>query len=217
MAVVREENAPRTSEEILLLDQERKRRLIAAVAHRIVAHVDELTALDAAIGDGDHGHNMKRGLEAVAQDLDSISAMSLPDLFHAVGMKLVMKVGGASGPLYGTLFIALGKELPAEPTRAEVAAAFGAAISAVRARGKSDKGQKTMLDVLIPTQRAFAEGGDATVVRNIALAAAEATAPMRATRGRASFLGERSIGHVDPGSRSSSLMIAALCDDFGGG
>jgi dihydroxyacetone kinase-like protein len=216
MAVV-QENAPRSSEESHLLDPERKRWLLKAVAERVLAHVDELTALDAAIGDGDHGHNMKRGLEAVLEDLDALSAMGLPDLLHAVGMKLVMKVGGASGPLYGTLFMALGKELPAEPTRSKLAAAFEAAISAVRARGKSNEGQKTMLDVLIPAQRAFAAGGDAVVVRNVALAAAQATAPMRATRGRASFLGERSIGHVDPGSRSSSLMIAALCDEFGGG
>ena len=210
------ENTPR-SLDVDWLDRERKRRLIGAVAERIMAHVDELTALDAAIGDGDHGYNMKRGFEAVLQDLDSLSAMSLPDLLKAVGMKLVTKVGGASGPLYGTLFLALGKELPAEPSRAQAAIAFGAAIVALRARGKSDAGQKTMLDVLIPTQRAFAAGYDAADLKKTALAAAEATAPMRATRGRASFLGERSIGHVDPGARSSSLMIAALCDEFGEG
>lgn len=210
------ENAPRSSE-AHGLDRDRKRRLIAAVGERIVAHVDELTALDAAIGDGDHGYNMKRGFEAVLQDLDALSAMSLPDLLKAVGMKLVTKVGGASGPLYGTLFLALGKELPAELSCAQVATAFEAAIAAVRARGKSDAGQKTMLDVLIPAQRAFAAGGDAAELKKTALAAAEGTAPMRATRGRASFLGERSIGHVDPGARSSSLMIAALCDEFGEG
>jgi phosphoenolpyruvate---glycerone phosphotransferase subunit DhaL len=216
MAVVTE-NAPRSSEQVHGLDRERKRRLIAAVAERIVAHVDELTALDAAIGDGDHGYNMKRGFEAVLQDLDTLSAMNLPDLLKALGMKLVTKVGGASGPLYGTLFLALGKELPSEPSRAQAAIAFEAAIAAVRARGKSEAGQKTMLDVLIPAQRAFAAGGDAAGVKKTALLAAEATAPMRATRGRASFLGERSIGHVDPGSRSSSLIIAALCDEFGEG
>jgi phosphoenolpyruvate---glycerone phosphotransferase subunit DhaL len=210
------ENMPR-SLDVDWLDRERKRRLIRAVAECIVAHVDELSALDAAIGDGDHGHNMKRGFEAVLQDLDSLSAMSLPDLLKAVGMKLVTKVGGASGPLYGTLFLALAKELPAEPSRGKAATAFGAAIAAVRARGKSDAGQKTMLDVLIPTQRAFDAGCDAADIKKAALAAAEATAPMRATRGRASFLGERSIGHVDPGARSSSLMIAALCDEFGAG
>ena len=141
--------------------------------------------------------------------------MGLPDLLKAVGTKLVMKVGGASGPLYGTLFLALGKALPDEPSREEAATAFVAAIAAVRARGKSEQGQKTMLDVLIPTCRAFSEGGDLAAVKKAAADAAEATAPMRATRGRASFLGERSIGHVDPGARSSSLMIAALCDEWG--
>jgi phosphoenolpyruvate---glycerone phosphotransferase subunit DhaL len=129
----------------------------------------------------------------------------------------VTKVGGASGPLYGTLLLALGKELPVDPSRSQAAIAFEAAIAALCARGKSEAGQKTMLDVLIPAQRAFAAGADAADVKRTALAAADATAPMRATRGRASFLGERSIGHIDPGSRSSSLMIAALCDEFGEG
>jgi dihydroxyacetone kinase-like protein len=205
----------RSLKESLPLDAARKRRLVAAVADSLIARVAELTALDAAIGDGDHGHNMKRGCEAVLQDLDALSAMSLPDLLKAVGTKLVMKVGGASGPLYGTLFMALGKELPAEPSRAEAASAFAAAIAAVRARGKSEAGQKTMLDVLIPACQAFASGGDAAAVRKAAAAAAQATAPVRATRGRASFLGDRSIGHVDPGAQSSFLMIAALCDEFG--
>ena len=198
-------------------EAELTRRLVGAIARVVVEHTEELTALDAAIGDGDHGHNMKRGFEAVLQDLDTLSVMSLPDLLKAVGMKLLTKVGGASGPLYGTLFLALSKELPAEPTRAQAAAAFEAAIAAVRARGKSGPGQKTMLDVLVPSQRAFADGRDAALVKKTALAAAEATAPMRATRGRASFLGERSIGHVDPGARSASLMIAALCDEYGAG
>jgi phosphoenolpyruvate---glycerone phosphotransferase subunit DhaL len=187
------------------LDAERKRRLIVAVADSVVSRADELTALDAAIGDGDHGHNMKRGFEAVLQDLDALSAMDLPELLKAVGTKLVMKVGGASGPLYGTLFLALGKALPAEPSREDAAAALASAIAA---------GQKTMLDVLIPSCEAFSSGSDLAGVKETAALAADATAPMRATRGRASFLGERSIGHVDPGARSSSLMIAALCDEL---
>lgn len=198
------------------IDTQKKRRLIKAVAEAIISNSDELTALDAAIGDGDHGHNMKRGFEAVLQDLDALSAMDLPALLKAVGAKLVMKVGGASGPLYGTLFLALGKELPAEPTRGDAAAAFSAAISAVRARGKSEAGQKTMLDVLIPAADAFASGAEPAEVNETAAKAAEATKPMRAMRGRASFLGERSVGHMDPGARSSSLMIAALCDEWGG-
>jgi dihydroxyacetone kinase-like protein len=214
MAIV-EHSMTRPSEIVRSLDAERKRRLIAAVADSVIAHVDELTALDAAIGDGDHGHNMKRGFEAVLLDLDTLSQMELPDLLRTVGTKLVMKVGGASGPLYGTLFLALGKALSDEPSRREAATAFATAIAAVRARGKSDAGQKTMLDVLIPSCQAFSAGGDLTAVKKVAALAAEATAPMRATRGRASFLGERSIGHMDPGARSSSLMIAALCDEWG--
>ncbi len=198
------------------LDAERKRRLIEAVAGSVIANADELTALDAAIGDGDHGHNMRRGCEAVLQELDALAGMDLPTLLKAVGTKLVMKVGGASGPLYGTLFLTLGKELSAEPTQAEAAAAVAAAIAAVKARGRSETGQKTMLDVLVPALETFAPNGDLTAVKQAAALAAQATAPMRATRGRASFLGERSIGHVDPGARSSSLMIAALCDEWRG-
>jgi phosphoenolpyruvate---glycerone phosphotransferase subunit DhaL len=200
---------------VLRLDAGRKRKLVAAIAGCVVAQVDELTALDSAIGDGDHGHNMKRGFETVLEDLEALSGMSLPDLVKAVGTKLVMKVGGASGPLYGTLFLALAKELPAEPSRSEAVKALAAAISAVKARGKSDAGQKTMLDVLVPSYEAFAAGADLAAIRETAARAALATAPMRATRGRASFLGERSIGHMDPGARSSSLMIATLCDELG--
>jgi dihydroxyacetone kinase-like protein len=199
-----------------VFDEGRKRGLVSAIARSVIEHADELSALDAAIGDGDHGANMKRGFEAVLQDLDALSAMSLPALLKGVGMKLVAKVGGASGPLYGTLFIALGKELSDAPSRAAAVSGFGAAIGAVKARGKSDVGQKTMLDVLEPTFEAFAAGGDAASVRAAALLAADETIPMRATRGRASFLGERSVGHMDPGARSASLMIGAVCDEFGG-
>ena len=196
-------------------DADRKRRLIEAVARAIIAETEALTALDAAIGDGDHGHNMKRGFEAVLGEVDALSTMRLPDLLKAVGTRLVMTIGGASGPLYGTLFLALAKELPDAPTRAAAAAAFGAAIAAVRARGRSEVGQKTMLDVLTPALGAFLAGGDARAVKQAAQTAAELTIPMRATRGRASFLGERSIGHMDPGARSSAVMIAALCDGLG--
>ena len=199
------------------LDAPLKRRMIASVAGQVVAHADELTELNSAIGDGDHGHNMTRGFEAVVADLDALAGLSLPDFLRRIGMTLVAKVGGASGPLYGTLFIALGKAIPEEPNRAEIASAFASAIASVRARGKSDAGQKTMLDVLIPSSEAFAAGAGLATVKSVAAGAAAATAPMRATRGRASFLGARSVGHVDPGARSSSLMIAALCDALGEG
>jgi phosphoenolpyruvate---glycerone phosphotransferase subunit DhaL len=206
----------RLEDKTVALDEAGKRRLVSAVARSVIERTDELTALDAAVGDGDHGANMKRGFEAVLQDLDALAAMSLPDLLKGVGMKLVTKVGGASGPLYGTLFLTLGKELPETPAQSAAASAFRVAIAAVKARGKSDVGQKTMLDVLQPVSEAFAAGGDAARVREVALSAADETVPMRATRGRASFLGERSVGHMDPGARSASLMICAICDEFGG-
>jgi dihydroxyacetone kinase-like protein len=125
-----------------------------------------------------------------------------------------MKVGGASGPLYGTLFMSLGKSLADEVTHKQVADAFAAAIEAVKARGKSDVGQKTMLDVLFPVLGVLREGGTGLPLRLKATAreAAEKTIPMRAIRGRASFLGERSIGHMDPGARSSELIVDAVAD-----
>jgi dihydroxyacetone kinase-like protein len=190
-----------------------QRKLIEAVTGAVIAHADELTTLDQAIGDGDHGLNMKRGASAVLSQLDDLAIKPLPEALKAVGLTLVMKVGGASGPLYGTLFTTLGKALPPAPGHGDVVRAFGEAIAAVKKIGRSDVGQKTMLDVLAPVHAELATGGDGLRVRlwQRAADAADATVPMKATKGRASFLGERSIGHMDPGARSSSLMIAALC------
>ncbi|HEY6520923.1 MAG TPA: dihydroxyacetone kinase subunit DhaL [Roseiarcus sp.] len=186
-------------------------RLIVAVSDEVIAHADELTALDQAVGDGDHGLNMKRGFEAVRADAGTTAEKPLPEALKAIGTQLVMKVGGASGPLYGTLFLALSKEIAADASN--LPTAFGKAVEAVKARGKSQPGQKTLLDVLAPVQAALAEGGADLRARlpSVAASAAEATIPMLATRGRASFLGERSIGHMDPGARSSALMIASVC------
>ncbi|MFI0844867.1 dihydroxyacetone kinase subunit DhaL [Mesorhizobium sp. IMUNJ 23232] len=184
--------------------------LIAAVADTVSAHADELTALDQAIGDGDHGLNMKRGFEAVRAESATLAEKPLPDALKAIGTKLVMTVGGASGPLFGTLFLTLGKELPAEPGGPELASAFGKAVDAVAARGKSQAGQKTMLDVLYPVQAALAAGKTGAEIADAADAAAEATKPLKAIRGRASFLGDRSIGHIDPGARSSALIVRAV-------
>ena len=189
-----------------------QRRLIEEAANVVIGHVDELTALDQAIGDGDHGLNMKRGFDAILVQLDALAARPLPDALKTMGQTLIMKVGGASGPLYGTLLVTLGKELPAEPTAADAARALAAAIAALKKLGKADVGHKTMLDVLAPAQEELAAGGDGTRVSRRAAAAATATIPMRAIKGRASFLGERSIGHMDPGARSSALMIAAICE-----
>jgi len=195
------------------MDASLQRKLIEAVTGAVIAHADELTALDQAIGDGDHGLNMKRGAAAVSSQLDELAGKPLPDALKTVGMTLVMKVGGASGPLYGTLFTTLGKELSAVPSHDEVVRGVGEAIAAVKKIGRSDVGQKTLLDVLSPVHAELATGGSGLPdrLRHRAMAAADATIPMRATKGRASFLGERSVGHMDPGARSSSLMIAAIC------
>jgi dihydroxyacetone kinase-like protein len=191
------------------LNRTAREKLVRALAVSVIEHADELTSLDQAIGDGDHGLNMKRGFEAVLATLPAIADKSVPEMLKGIGMTLVMKVGGASGPLVGTFFMELGKALPEQPTRADLVTAADKAIAAVKARGRSEAGQKTLLDVLVPVQAIFAAGGDATAIAAEAMEAAERTTPMLATRGRASFLGERSIGHMDPGSRSASLLIGA--------
>jgi phosphoenolpyruvate---glycerone phosphotransferase subunit DhaL len=198
----------------MMIDQDTRKRLIVAVASRVIANADELTDLDRAIGDGDHGANMRRGFEAVLAIADELSARSFGEYLKGVGTTLVMKVGGASGPLYGTLFLSLGKSLADEVSREQVADALAAAIDAVKARGKSEAGQKTMLDVFLPVLAVAREGGEGIPARLKAAArtAAENTIPMKAIRGRASFLGERSIGHMDPGARSSELIVDAVAD-----
>jgi dihydroxyacetone kinase-like protein len=198
----------------MMIDRQARKLLFETVAQRVIAGADELTDLDRAIGDGDHGANMRRGFEAVLAAVDELAARNLGESLKGVGTTLVMKVGGASGPLYGTLFMSLGKSLQDEVSREQAADAFAAAIEAVKARGKSDVGQKTMLDVLFPVLGVLREGGTGMTarLRATARAAAEDTIPMRAIRGRASFLGERSIGHMDPGARSSALMVEAVAD-----
>jgi dihydroxyacetone kinase-like protein len=198
----------------MMIDRQARKLLFETVAQRVIAGADELTDLDRAIGDGDHGANMRRGFEAVLAAVDELAARNLGESLKGVGTTLVMKVGGASGPLYGTLFMSLGRSLQDEVSREQAADAFAAAIEAVKARGKSDVGQKTMLDVLFPVLGVLREGGTGMTarLRATARAAAEDTIPMRAIRGRASFLGERSIGHMDPGARSSALIVDAVAD-----
>lgn len=187
--------------------------LLDTLSARIIAAADELTALDSAIGDADHGLNMKRGFEAVQADRANIVAKPLGEALKAVGMTLVMKVGGASGPLYGTLFMTLGKELPENPALPDLGRALQASVTALKARGKAEVGNKTMLDVLAPVAAHLESGGASfDSVRALAGESARSTVPMKAIRGRASFLGERSIGHMDPGARSSEIMIIAVCD-----
>ena len=191
-------------------------RLLDAAVATIRDHADQLTALDQAIGDGDHGINMRRGFDALAETREQLAALPLTDALQKAGMTLVMKVGGASGPLYGSLLMAMGKAAVPQDA-AGVAAMLGLGIEAVKKRGRSDVGAKTMLDVLVPTLEALQTGPAASAdlidrVRTVAAEALAATAPMQATKGRASFLGERSIGHLDPGARSSALLIDAVCD-----
>jgi dihydroxyacetone kinase-like protein len=194
------------------LDRVARERLVRALAGAVIEHADELTSLDQAIGDGDHGLNMKRGFEAVLAALPGLADKPLPEMLKAIGMTLVMKVGGASGPLVGTFFMELGKALPEQPSRADLVVATEKAIDAVKARGRSEAGQKTLLDVLVPVHAVLAGGGDAKAIAIEAVEAADRTTPMLAIRGRASFLGERSIGHMDPGSRSASLLIGAAIE-----
>jgi phosphoenolpyruvate---glycerone phosphotransferase subunit DhaL len=198
-------------------------QLLDAAVTTIREHAAELTALDQAIGDGDHGINMRRGFDAIAQVREELAALPLDQALQKAGMTLVMKVGGASGPLYGSLLMAMGKAAVPHDA-ASLGEAFGQGIEAVKKRGRSDVGEKTMLDVLVPTLQALqagvadgaAAGELSAKVRAVAEEALAATAPMRATKGRASFLGERSIGHLDPGARSSALLIEAVCDVLDG-
>ena len=190
--------------------------LIRSVTQTLIDHVDELTALDQAIGDGDHGLNMRRGALAIQAKLDELAGQSLNDALRTMGMTCMSTIGGSSGPVFGTLMVTLAKELPAAPKAADLALALDAAIKALTRLGKAEVGQKTLLDVLAPVQQLLAAGGDEMVsrVRQCANDSAQATAAMDAIKGRASFLGDRALGHVDPGSRSMALIIGAVCDSL---
>ena len=190
---------------------------IQSATQTLIDHVDELTALDQAIGDGDHGLNMRRGSLAIQAKLPELEGQSLNAVLKSLGMVCMGKIGGSSGPVFGTLLVTLGKQLPESPdspSPADMAEALAASITALTKLGKAEVGQKTLLDVLDPVQKVLAAGGDNLIdrVRECAHASAQATAHLDASRGRASFLGERALGHVDPGSRSMALIIAAVCD-----
>ena len=193
--------------------------LIRAATQTLIDHVEELTTLDQAIGDGDHGLNMKRGAAAIQAKLPELEALELNDALKAMGMTCLSVVGGSSGPVFGTLLVTLGKELPAAPQAlqaADLARALAASIAALTRLGKAEVGHKTLLDVLDPVRRTLQQGGEnmAARVRQTALDAAAATAQMAAIKGRSSFLGERALGHVDPGSRSMALIIGSICDSL---
>ncbi len=199
------------------------RELIDATTAVIEAHADELTELDQAIGDGDHGINMKRGFEAIKEASEELAGLPLGGAVQKAGMLLVMKVGGASGPLYGSLLISLGKVLTEESDITNLSKAVQEGVAAVKQRGKSDVGQKTMLDVLVPVSEELAQCllqssnmSELTLrIRRVADQGLESTRQMEAKKGRASFLGGRSIGHLDPGARSSCLLVNTVCNFLG--
>ena len=195
------------------------RRWITLAAADVASHRDYLIDLDRAIGDGDHGENMDRGFSAALAALESAEGASIADVLKTVAKTLMSTVGGAAGPLYGTAFLRASKAAAGgeELDGAGVAAVIAGALEGIQARGKATMCEKTMVDAWSPAceaaRAAAAAGGDASAVLEAAATAAEAgaraTEPLRATKGRASYLGERSIGHLDPGAVSTSLILRA--------
>jgi dihydroxyacetone kinase-like protein len=203
------------------------RSFIEQFAATVSDNKDYLTKLDSAIGDADHGINMDRGMKAAMEKVSAVESNSdAGNLLKTVGMALVSKVGGAGGPLYGTLFLQLGTKLTgkSEISLEEWAGAVDAAVTGVQARGKAQLGDKTMIDALAPARDALnkaAANGDGLVDGlKTATAAAEegmrATIPLVARKGRASYLGERSAGHQDPGATSSFLLMQCAEETLGG-
>ena len=182
-------------------------------------HRQELTDMDQKIGDGDHGINMNRGMKAVGEKMPTVEGKAIGDILKSVGMTLVSTVGGASGPLYGTAFMKAGMAVKGkeELDASDITAMFDAAINGIIARGKATTGEKTMLDAIVPAKDAFNEAIEAGKSITDALTAAEEAAwkgveytkTIIATKGRASYLGERSIGFQDPGATSITYMIQA--------
>lgn len=198
---------------------------IRAAAATITEHKIELTHLDREIGDGDHGENLARGFAAVLAKLDAETPANPGAVLKLVATSLISTVGGASGPLFGTAFLRAATTAgdAAELDGTTVAAVLGAARDGVVARGKAEPNDKTMVDALTPAvaaaERAAEAGGDVAAVLDAAADAAEsgaaATEPLQARKGRASYLGERSIGHVDPGSRSAAYLLRAFATAAG--
>jgi phosphoenolpyruvate---glycerone phosphotransferase subunit DhaL len=200
-------------------------RWLRTFADEVTDHADELTRLDSEIGDADHGSNMRRGMTAVVGKLDAAPDAAPAALLKTAGMTLVSTVGGASGPLYGTFFLRMGTSAGdrAEFDGAAFAAALRAGLEGVVTRGKAQIGDKTMVDALTPAvdalDAALADGASLKdALRAAATAAregADATVPLVARKGRASYLGERSAGHRDPGATSTTLLLEAAAESLG--
>lgn len=193
-----------------------------AINESILAHESEIESLDREIGDGDHYINITRGSAVIVSMHDELAGLA-PDLvLNRIGMKLLSTVGGAAGPLFASFFIAMAKTVKEQGGESlpEIAAAFDAGVEAIKNRGKADLGEKTMLDTLIPVSQIFTKLAEQGVERTALFdalkdAAAKgmlSTKEMLASKGRAAFLGERAIGHIDAGAKSSQVMICAVCD-----
>jgi len=197
---------------------------LAALAQIYADNRQRLTDLDLAIGDADHGINMDRGFAAVQAELSAHPPADLPSVLKTVATVLIRTVGGAAGPLYGTFFLRAATPCSgkSELAAADVVALFQAGIEGIRQRGKAAPGDKTMLDALVPAvdamRHALENGSDVSEILNQGAAAAEAgmlaTIPMQARKGRASYLGARSIGHQDPGATSACLMLQAAAETW---
>ncbi len=190
---------------------------ISLVHSLIEENWEHLSALDQAIGDGDHGTNVKRGIDALHADLDRLATKPFGEGLGAAGMTLVMKIGGASGPLFWSLLKGMGEASANEPrTQEDVAKMLRAGTEAVKATGKSDTGMKTMIDVLEPVTLALETRAGITSdeISEVARKAAEDTKALVATKGRAAFLGERSVGHIDPGGQTVALVVESICNEM---
>lgn len=195
-----------------MLDADFFRRWMTATATSMDREAERLTALDSAIGDADHGSNMQRGFSAVRAALEEETPDTPGEVLTLAGRRLISTVGGASGPLYGTLLRRAGKAFgdAAEVSEKQLADALRAGVDGVMALGGAAPGDKTMIDALVPAVDALGDGFPAA--RAAAEEGAVATVPLLARKGRASYLGERSIGHQDPGATSSALLIAGLAE-----
>ena len=208
----------------MLLTPQKLPLLIEVIQQSIADNAEAVTALDQAIGDGDHVINLQRGIKALVAQSDELSALDWSAAFKKVGMILLTTMGGASGSLFGTLFLSMSKATVSETMNlAQFADIFSAGVEAVKQRGKAEAGEKTMLDVLIPAADSLQQSAKKVLTTEQALAAlvsvtiigVESTRDMLATKGRASFLGERSLGHIDAGAKTSQLMICAIVEMLG--
>lgn len=208
----------------LMINSDTINHMAAAIRAAILAHEADIESLDREIGDGDHYINMKRGCEAINNIAAELAPLSAADALNKIGMKLLSTIGGASGPLFASFFISMGKTLKTTETATitDIALAFEAGVQAIMQRGKAQAGEKTMLDVLIPVANTFKQlaGQDkpakeiATILKTVASEGLEYTRNLLATKGRASGLGERAIGHLDAGAKSCEVMIHAVCDQI---